>query len=211
MLIGLDWIGRLRLGSGLVLFTFVGTHLLNHVIGLISLPALEAGREVFLAVWRSPIGTTLLYGSIVLHIVLVIYSIVRRRTWKIPPREAFQVLFGLAVPPLIAIHVIGGRLAYELFDINDTYAYVVLSTWITAPWEAVRLVAAVIAAWLHGCLGMHMWLRLKPWYAANFTYVYTFALMLPLLALAGYASAGREVELLLRDPAWLENARRLIN
>ena len=211
VLSGLDWIGRLRLGSGLVLFTFVGTHLLNHVIGLISLPALEAGREVFLAVWRNPIGTTLLYGSILLHIVLVIYSIVRRRPWKIPPREAFQIIFGLAVPPLIAIHVIGGRLAYELFDINDTYAYVVLSTWIAAPWEAVRLVAAVIAAWLHGCLGMHMWLRLKPWYATNFSYLYTLALMLPLLALAGYASAGREVELLLRDPAWLENARRLMN
>ena len=211
VLSGLDWIGRLRLGSGLVLFAFVGTHLLNHVFGLISLQALEAGREVFLAVWRNPIGTTLLYGAIVLHIVLVIYSIVRRRTWKIPPREAFQVVFGLAVPPLVAIHVIGGRLSYELFDINDTYAYVVLSTWIAAPWEAVRLIAAVVAAWLHGCLGMHMWLRLRPWYAANFTYLYTFALILPLLALAGYASAGREVELLLRDPAWLENARYLMN
>ena len=211
VLSSLDWLGRLRLGSGLVLFTFVGTHLLNHALGLISLPALEAGRGVFLAVWRNPIGTTLLYGAIVLHIVLVIYSIVRRRTWKIPLREAFQITFGLAVPPLIAIHVIGGRLAYELFDINDTYAYVVLSTWNASPWEAVRLVAAVVAAWLHGCLGMHMWLRLKPWYAANFAYLYTFALMLPLLALAGYASAGREVELMLRDPAWLENARRLMN
>ena len=62
VLIGLDWIGRLRLGSGLVLFAFVGTHLLNHVLGLISLAALEAGREVFLTMWRNPIGTTLLYG-----------------------------------------------------------------------------------------------------------------------------------------------------
>ncbi len=211
MLSGLDWIGRLRLGSGLILFTFVGTHLLNHALGLISLSALEAGRLVFLAGWRNPVGTTLLYGAIVLHVVLVIYAIVRRRTWKIPPREMFQVVFGLAVPPLIAIHVIANRGAHELFGINDTYAYVLIATWISSPWEAVRLVAAVIATWLHGCLGMHMWLRLKPWYAANFTYLYTFALMLPLLALAGYASAGREVELLLHDPAWLEQVRRLMN
>ena len=47
---------------------------------------------MFLAVWRNAVGTTLLYGAIVLHIVLVIYSIVRRRTWKIPPREAFQIV-----------------------------------------------------------------------------------------------------------------------
>ena len=211
MLTGLDWIGRLRLGSGLILFAFVGTHLLNHALGLVSLTALEAGRAVFLATWRNPVGTGLLYGAIVLHIILVIYSIVRRRTWKIPPREALQVLFGLAVPPLIAIHVIGNRLAHELFGINDTYAYVFLATWISAPWEALRLVAALIAAWLHGCLGMHMWLRLKPWYADSFTYLYSFALVLPLLALAGYASAGREVELLLRDPDWLEAAQQLMN
>ena len=211
MLTGLDWIGRLRLGSGLILFAFVGTHLFNHALGLVSLPALEAGRQVFLLTWRNPVGTTLLYVAIVLHIILVIYSIVRRRTWKIPLRETFQVIFGLAVPPLIAIHVIGNRGAHELFDINDTYAYVVLATWISNPFEAMRLVAAVIAAWLHGCLGMHMWLRLKPWYANYFTHFYTFALVLPLLALAGYASAGREVELLLRDPAWLEEAQRLMN
>ncbi|MDA0261471.1 MAG: adenylate/guanylate cyclase domain-containing protein, partial [Proteobacteria bacterium] len=211
VLTGLDWIGRLRLGSGIILFAFVGTHLLNHALGLISLPTLETGRIIFLATWRNPVGTTLLYGAVIVHIVLVVYSIVRRRTWKIPPREALQVIFGLAVPPLIAIHVIGNRLAYELFDLNDTYAYVLLSTWIADPWQAVRLIAALIAAWLHGCLGMHMWLRLKPWYAKNFTYLYTLAFVLPLLGLAGYASAGREVELLLRDPDWLAAAQQVMN
>ena len=211
MLTGLDWIGRLRLGSGLILFAFVGTHLLNHAMGLVSLPAMETARLVFLATWRNPVGTTLLYGAIILHIILVMYSIVRRRTWKIPPREAMQVLFGLAVPPLIAIHVIGNRGANFMFDINDTYAYVILTTWVSQPWQGVRLVAALIAAWLHGCLGMHMWLRLKPWYSKSFTYLYSFALVLPLLAIAGYASAGREVILLLRDPDWLEAARRLMN
>ena len=115
------------------------------------------------------------------------------------------------MPPLIAIHVIANRGAHELFGINDTYAYVLIATWISSPWETVRLVAAVIATWLHGCLGMHMWLRLKPWYAARFAYLYTLALMLPLLALAGYASAGREVELLMRDPDWLREAQRLMS
>ena len=36
---------RLRLGSGLILFVFVLTHLTNHALGLISLEAMEAGQH----------------------------------------------------------------------------------------------------------------------------------------------------------------------
>src|SRR5215510_8718225 len=36
------------LWSGLVLFTYVATHLANHVLGLISLEAMETGRAWFL-------------------------------------------------------------------------------------------------------------------------------------------------------------------
>ena len=44
---------KIRLISGLVLFTFVTTHFLNHSLGNISLAAMEAGREDFIAVWRN--------------------------------------------------------------------------------------------------------------------------------------------------------------
>ncbi len=37
---------RLRLGSGLVLFSFVLTHFLNHMVGLVSIEALEAARHM---------------------------------------------------------------------------------------------------------------------------------------------------------------------
>lgn len=46
-----------RIVSGLILFTYVLTHLLNHALGLWSLSALEAGREVFLGFWHSPLST----------------------------------------------------------------------------------------------------------------------------------------------------------
>lgn len=37
---------RIRLWSGLVLFAYVGTHLANHALGLVSLAAMEGGRVV---------------------------------------------------------------------------------------------------------------------------------------------------------------------
>jgi adenylate cyclase len=42
-----------RLATGLILLTYVATHLLNHALGLVSLAAAESGRELFLAFWRS--------------------------------------------------------------------------------------------------------------------------------------------------------------
>ena len=43
---------QLRLVSGLVLATYLVTHLSNHALGLISVSAAEAGRWWFLALWR---------------------------------------------------------------------------------------------------------------------------------------------------------------
>ena len=57
---------ELRISTGLVLFGFVLTHLLNHALGLVSLAAMEAGRGAFVAFWRTLPATTLLAGSIVL-------------------------------------------------------------------------------------------------------------------------------------------------
>ncbi|HSE88007.1 MAG TPA: adenylate/guanylate cyclase domain-containing protein [Candidatus Binatia bacterium] len=45
---------RLRLVSGLVLLTYLGTHFINHALGLISLEAMEAGREISDLMARQP-------------------------------------------------------------------------------------------------------------------------------------------------------------
>ena len=43
---------RLHLITGLILFAYVLTHFLNHMLGLVSLESLEAGRGVFNAFSR---------------------------------------------------------------------------------------------------------------------------------------------------------------
>jgi adenylate cyclase len=60
----LDCIARARLTSGVVLLVYVATHLLNHALGLISLGAMEWGRNYFLAVWHKPGEALVLYGAL---------------------------------------------------------------------------------------------------------------------------------------------------
>ena len=104
---GVDWahlVRRLRLGSGLVLFAYVASHLLNHAVGLISLEAMEAVRRGFVGFWRLPPMTLALYGSLSLHIGLAFVSLYRRRSLRMPIWEAAQLLLGLSIPPLLFIH-----------------------------------------------------------------------------------------------------------
>ena len=78
----------LRLGTGLILFVYVVTHLINHSLGLISLEAMESGREYFLLVWRNPVGSVLLLGSLLAHMMLALDAIYRRRRLKLSIGEA---------------------------------------------------------------------------------------------------------------------------
>ena len=51
---------RLRLASGLVLFSYVFLHFLNHSLGNISWEAMERGAVVQEWIWRGPVGTVAL-------------------------------------------------------------------------------------------------------------------------------------------------------
>ena len=196
----LDWIARARLASGVVLFAYVATHLLNHALGGISLATMEAGRLVFLAVWRNPAGTLILYVSLLVHFGLVLYTIFRRRTLRMPLREALQIVAGLAIPPLLVVHVIGNRGLHQFFGVEDFYAYVVMAIWVFDPMEGVKQSIALLIAWFHGCIGLHFWLKLKPWYPRVGGVLFALALLWPAFSLFGFASAGREVAILMQDP-----------
>src|SRR5919109_4210956 len=102
---------RAGLWSGLVLFGYVASHLVNHALGLISLQAMDTGRDWFLRVWRHPVGTVALYGALGVHIVLALSSLYQRRHFRLPAGEAFHLLLGLAIPPLLMSHIVGTRLA----------------------------------------------------------------------------------------------------
>lgn len=210
---GVDWalvIRRLRLGSGLVLFAYVSTHLLNHAAGLVSLDALEMTRRVFVWVWRLPALTLALYGALWIHIALAFVALYRRRSLRMPPWEAAQLLLGLSIPPLLFIHVLGTRVAHTFYGLEDLYAYVLLVQWVFSPGYALQQVAVLLIAWLHACIGLHFWLRLRPWYPRALPYLYSAALLVPVLALVGFGVAGRNVLILSSDPAWMRRMAQAI-
>ncbi len=201
---------RIRLASGLVLLLFLLTHFLNHALGLISLEAMEHGRRPFLGLWRNPLGTIVLYAALFAHLGLAFWSIYRRRSLRMPAWEATQLVVGLLVPPLLAIHIIGTRLANAIYGTDDTYTYELLVIWVFDPMSGVKQAAVLLVAWLHGCIGLHFWLRLRPWYPRALPFMYAGALLVPVFGLLGFAAGGREVARLAADPAWLDEASMAI-
>ena len=195
---------NLRLASGLVMSFFVATHLVNHALGLVSLEALETGRSVFLGFWRGTPAGPIFMASIVIHLGLAYLAIYRRRSWRMPVPEALQLLLGIAIPPLLLIHVLGTAANNEVFGTDDTYAYVLLALWVHDPGVALRQTLATVVVWSHACIGLHYWLRLKSWYARVRPYLYAAALLLPVFSLLGFVSAGRAVAALNSEPGWRE-------
>jgi adenylate cyclase len=202
---------RLHLVTGLILFLYLLTHLVNHALGLVSLGAIEAGRQVFVAFWRSLPASVLLYGALALHVGLALRALYRRRRLSMPLWEAIQLVLGFAVPPLLVLHVLGTRFAAEVLGTTDSYLYVLLIYFVTSPALGVKQVLVVLVAWAHGCIGLHCWLRLRPGYRRALPVVFAAALLVPALSLAGFLVAGRDVRALAEDPVWLEMAAAQIN
>jgi adenylate cyclase len=205
-------IRRTRLVTGLILLTYLTTHLTNHSLGLISLDAMEAGRVWFLALWRNPVGTIALYGSLLIHFGLALWAIYQRHHLRMPLWEALQLTLGLCIPPLLAVHFVGTRLTYEWYGVEDSYAKIVLTLWKLSPVHGARQALLIVIAWIHGCIGFHFWLRLRPSYSRYAALFFAVALLLPVLALLGFAQAGREIDFFIaRDPGWVEQTKRTAN
>ena len=207
------WRARLRLWSGCVLFVYVTLHLANHALGLVSLDAMDAGRVWFVALWRNPLGTAVLYTAFVIHPLNALWSIYRRRTLRMPAWEATQLLLGLTIPALLASHFVGTRLAHDWYGQEDNYHRIALTFWQLRPWVGLKQSIVLIVAWIHGCIGLHFWLRLRVWYSRVAPALLATAVLLPTLALLGFADGGREAARLAREPGGaarlLQNSPRL--
>jgi adenylate cyclase len=186
---------NLRLVTGLTLFAFAASHLLNHACGIFGLDAMEATRKVLIWPWRTYAGQTLLYGSFLIHGSLGLYALFRRRHLRIPPRELLQLLLGLSIPPLIILHATNVRLGHFLYGLDESYPRILYRYWILSPLTGFsRQFALLLVLWIHGCMGLHFWLRFRTWYAAHFHVLAIAATMIPVLAVIGIADGGRSLD-----------------
>ncbi len=186
-----SWRRNLRMVSGLVLFTYIGTHLLNHALGLISLDAAEAGMTIAVEVWYSLPGTILLYGAFVIHFMMALVAVYERRTFRLPPLELLRIVLGFTMPILLIGHAASTRLAYEMFGLSSDYNRVVSNLWATGSqgWQ----LGLMAPGWLHGCLGLHSAFSRRWWYRQFRFVLFSAALLLPVLAALGFIAMGKEL------------------
>lgn len=202
---------RVRLITGLILFFYVTTHILPLVLGNHSLALSEWTRPNLHAVWEAWIGQTVLYGALLTHLSLGIFAIYKRRRWPgIRIGEAVQLATGLAVPILLALHLVSTRAAAALYDLDPTYPWI-LAIYLKYDTIAGWRQAAVLAvAWLHGCIGIYYWLRLKPIWPRLQIPLFSAALLWPALAMTGFWKAGTEAAALTIDPGFVELTLRAV-
>ena len=127
----------LRSVTGTVLAVYVGTHFVNHALGVISIDAQDALLEVLAPIWQTIPGTLLLYGSLIIHALLGLYALWLRKTLRMPTWELAQLVFGLAVPLLLIPHVFGTRVAESIVGTHPTYHTVIATLW-ASPVAVVR-------------------------------------------------------------------------
>ena len=201
---------KIRLTTGLILFAFVTCHLINHTLGVISLAVMETGREIFLLIWRNPAGSLAVYGSLIIHLLLAVWALYQRRSLHISVGELIQLCLGFAIPFLLALHVVGTRGAHQLFGTEDTYAFVLLAQWKFTENGVLIQTAALFATWIHGCIGLYFWMRLKPSFTKSSPILFSIALLLPITAWLGYYAGAKEVMGLYEDPVWRQEFHRMV-
>jgi adenylate cyclase len=129
-----------------------------------SLEVMNMGLRITNPQWRSLSGTALLLVALVFHVGLTLWSLSRRRTFKMKRWEVGQLVLGRLVPFLLIVHVMGTRVFGKVYNINGDYFTTMISLWVFKPTAAVLQGFFLAVVWAHGMMGLHMWLRPKPRY-----------------------------------------------
>ena len=196
---------QIRLGCGLVLFAYLISHFLNHALGNISMEALAAGVYYHVLFWRFPPVAIVFYGAALAHTGLGIWALYKRREFRWKAIEPLQLVLGLSIPVLIISHIVGVRLGQSLFDHEKLYPQELYAFWVARPARIWLMSLVLIIAWVHGCIGLHFWLRMKGFYKRAAPFLLAAAVLIPTLALLGFYQGGRSVVADSDDADWRIN------
>jgi adenylate cyclase len=182
---------HLRLGSGLVLLSYIALHLTNHALALWSLDLAEHGLRWSIAVWQSLPGTVALYGAAGIHFALACHTIGTRRHWRLPIIEWVRLWAGFSLPLLLIGHVVSTRLSVTLYGAEPSYRMIVtnLARSGAQGWQ----LALLAPGWLHGCLGLWLSLRRFATMQRAKPILLGIVVLLPLLSALGFLHMDRAV------------------
>jgi len=184
---------QIRLASGLILFAYLVSHFLNHALGNISMDALASGVYYHVAFWQFLPVAIAFYAAALAHTGLGIWALYERRQFRWKAIEPLQLVLGLSIPALIITHIAGVRLGHTLFGHEKLYPQVLFAYWIVWPFKVWLMYAVMIIAWVHGCIGLYFWLRMKPLYRSAAPFLLAAAVLVPTVAMLGLYQGGRNV------------------
>src|SRR6266702_835870 len=155
----------MRLSTGLILLGYAMSHFISHSFGIRSIAAMDAARSILIDPWQTSAGLVALYGSFLIHGLLGLFALYRRRHLRMPASEAWQLALGLSIPLLLIPHAAGVRIGYSFFGMEFSYAKILQQMWIASPDVALpRQFTLLLVVWIHGCIGLRSWLRSRAWY-----------------------------------------------
>lgn len=193
---------QVRLASGAIMFAYLVSHFLNHALGNISTEALAIGVHYHTLFWRFLPVTILFYGACLVHTALGIYALYQRREFRWKAIEPLQLVLGLSVPMLILFHVVGVRLGYSLYGQQKLYPQEFYNFFVAAPYRLWQTLAVLVIAWVHGCIGLYFWLRMRAFFERAAPFLLAAAVLIPTLAMLGIYQGGRATLADYDDPDW---------
>jgi adenylate cyclase len=184
---------QVRIICGVVLFAYLVSHFLNHALGNISMDALATGIHYHIMFWQFPPVGMLFYASALVHSGLGIWALYQRRQFRWKAIEPLQLVLGLSIPALIVTHIAGVRLGQALFGQEKLYPQVFYAYWIVWPYKMWLMYAVLLISWVHGCIGLYFWLRMKAFYRHAAPFLLAAAVLIPTVAMLGLYQGGRTV------------------
>jgi adenylate cyclase len=184
---------QIRLTCGLVLFAYLVSHFLNHALGNISMDALADGLYYHTEFWQFLPVAIAFYTAALVHVGLGIWALYQRRQFRWKAIEPLQLVLGLSIPALIIAHLAGVRLGQTLFGHEKLYPQVFYAYWVVWPYKILQMYALLLIAWIHGCIGLYFWLRMRVFYKRASPFLLAAAILIPTLAMLGLYQGGRSV------------------
>ena len=186
-------IRQIRLACGLVLFAYLVSHFVNHALGNVSMDALATGVYFHTLFWQCLPVAVVFYAASLTHTGLGIWALYERRQFRWKAIEPLQLVLGLSIPALIITHLAGVRLGQALFGHEKLYPQVFYAYWIVWPYKMWLMFIVLVVAWVHGCIGLYFWLRMKAFFKSAAPYLLAAGVLIPTLAMLGLYQGGRTV------------------
>jgi adenylate cyclase len=105
--------------------------------------------------------------------------------------RAATLVLGLSVPMLVIAHIIAcGSAGCCTAKALSAGAFSVLGLGAYRIW---LMLAVMTIAWVHGCIGLYLWLRMKAFFKRAAPFLLAAAVLIPTLAMLGFYQGGRKV------------------